>query len=257
VAVLPVQGDAECLCSTERLLCNSKHAVLLLPGGGGGVDALPCANPTLAADCSPHSCLHPSPATNRHRTVPLVCRAWRQQVNSSPQLLQAMRLEFDSQVQPASARLQSLLEWMLRYSITHVRSLNMEVLQHGDGMHAIAAVDGLSALLGACGAAGALEDLTVRHDLPTLAHSWLPSMRRLRRLTLIAEITEDEQWEDEAMQLCFDPPSWALGSLEDLDLLAPQVEIAPRAHLPPSLTRLRVSGLTGNALPPQVCRQLC
>lgn len=195
---------------------------------------------------------HPA---HRHRTVPLVCRAWRQQVNSSPQLLQAMRVVLDSERQPASARLQSLLEWMLRYGITRVQSLYLEVLQHGDGMHAIAAVDGLSALLGACGAAGALEELTVRHNLPTLAHSWLPGMRRLRRLSLTAEITEDEQWEDEAMQLCFDPPSWALGCLEDLDLMAPQVALAPRVRLPPSLTRLRVSGLTGNALPPQVCRQ--
>lgn len=119
-------------------------------------------------------------------------------------------------------------------------------------MHAFAAVEGLSALLGACGAAGALEKLNVRHDLPTLARCWLPGMRHLRQLTLIAEDTGIDQWEVAPQQLCYDPPPWAFSGLEHLSLAASQVEIVPTAHLPTSLTRLHVCGLTGIALPLQV-----
>ncbi len=90
--------------------------------------------------------------------MPLVCRAWRQQVNSSPQLLRNMQLHLDSHVQPASARLQSFLEWMLRYAVSHVRSLDLEITEYGDGACPTAVVEGLSALLGACGAAGLLEE---------------------------------------------------------------------------------------------------
>jgi len=117
--------------------------------------------------------------------VPLVCRAWRQQVNSSPQLLRSMQLELGSQRQPAHARLQSFLEWMLRYSISHVRSLDLEIFEYNDGACPTAVVEGLSALLGACGAAGSLEELHVRHNVPATARCWLSGMRRLRKLSPI------------------------------------------------------------------------
>lgn len=52
--------------------------------------------------------------------------------------------------------------------------------------------------------------------------------------------------------MTFDPPSRCLLGLEELNLSADHVVLAPTAHLPSSLTRLCISGLDSDELPSQV-----
>ncbi len=88
----------------------------------------------------------------------------------------------------------------------------------------------------------------MQHNVPATARCWLSGMRRLRKLSFTIE--DDGLWD--VGQLCFDPPPRALAGLENLTLAARRVDVTPRAHLPPSLTRVYMLGFTGAALPPQV-----
>lgn len=183
--------------------------------------------------------------------MPLVCRSWRQQLNSSPQLLWRVNVAFAGSRAPA--RLAGFYKWMLRCGLRHVRCLSLrlepDLDREEDDPPRHEAAETLSALLSACGAAGALEQLMVRHNVPAYSLSWLAAFSTLRRLHIA---TDTPEMMNGAADEVFNPPEWALGGLEDLSLAARALAVPPGAHLPRSLVRLHLLGLIPQDLPPQV-----
>lgn len=193
----------------------------------------------------PHRPRH-APA-RRHRTIPFVCRSWWQQLNDSPQLLQDVALKFVGAQAPV--RFRSFCERVLRRGAGGMRRLKLN-LDLENAYSELAAQEmgaTLALLLGACGAAGSLEELRLKEAVGA-STCWLAAMRRLRQLHIEVcySVDVDEIW------LTFDSPSWCLAGLEELSLDADRVKLAPTAHLPCTLTRLYISGLEGGELPIQV-----
>lgn len=182
--------------------------------------------------------------------MPFACRSWRQQLNSSPQLLHTITVEFKQQ--PSPDRFRSFFEWMHRWDTSRVRLLTLHVAVSPDAEWAaqeLAAM--LAALLCACGTAGALRQLRLKHNLNVTTTAWLATMRQLSVLH-IDVYDEGFSWE---AHLEYDPPKWSLAGLQELNLLATHTAIPATAHLPTALTRLWIEGTHAHnsALPSQVC----
>ncbi|PRW59853.1 5 -nucleotidase [Chlorella sorokiniana] len=191
-------------------------------------------------------CWAPLELCERHRTVPFVCRAWRHQLNNSPQLLQNITACFPGQL-PA-ARFRSFYEWMLRWGTRHTQTLDLDVVQDGieDELDSQELGQILTALLCACGAAGQLRQLLLYHNSIAESTCWLATMRQLRVLHV-----EVLAMDDVDAVLDFDPPQWSLASLEQLWLSASRLRVEPTAHLPVSLTTMHLERLQGTSLPSQ------
>lgn len=167
--------------------------------------------------------------------APLVCRRWRQLVNSAP-LLQLVEAEF-SDVQ--LLQLRSFCEWVLLRAAHHVQRLGISLRLSGEESASL-----LAAAVAACGAAGSLVELRLKIFPPDgerfTCSSWMAALRSLRRLTVqVAGILH--------VAASLQP----LAALEDLKLKGVEVELPQAARLPVSLTRLFESCFE-DSLPGQV-----
>lgn len=161
----------------------------------------------------------------------------------------AVQVEFTQQRSPA--RFRSFAEWMLRWGARHVRQLELKLEAELSNNNVLAAEElpaMLPALLSACGAAGALQELRLAHNMKPMNTAWLAAVRQLRLLHI--SVDDVNGYGDSFLE--FDPPRWSLAGLQELLLCAMVVTIPRSAHLPTSLTSLSIDGLQDNPFPVQV-----
>ena len=183
--------------------------------------------------------------TCRHKAVPLVCRRWRQLVNSHP-LLSSVALALSG-----LPRLRSFCEWVLLRASQHVTHLDL-TLGRLLGDEAGEPTGLLAAAVAACGAGGSLAELRLKfssesYDQTFECTTWIAALRSLRRLTIAVE-------GDLNVMVSLQP----LTALQLLTLDGYILHLPPEARLPPSLTQLRLAGQNiSGSLPGQVCTPAC
>lgn len=196
------------------------------------------SSPSVLCTASPDTCPSAFITTCRQRAVPLVFRRL-QQLTDSPTLNATARVKFGgAQCLP---RLRSFSKWLGRHRGS-VRELRLWLDAHAlDADSKGEAAATLAALLAACGTAANLSRLQlVFSPLRFPCTGWLTELHSLRTLALHRGVHDIEG--------CLA----ALGCLDDLQLADPDesLRLGPSAHLPTSLTRVHLDGLTGT-LPQQ------
>ena len=169
-----------------------------------------------------------APALCRQRAA-LTCKRFAA-LACSPHLLREVKIKY-----AFPPELHSLLAWLVRHG-RHVCNLALKDVLEGEPESTI---DGaLAACLGAVGAAGQLEELSL--DGYKLHTEWLPALRSLRHLRL------------DGYPLHISAAIGGLPALGSLELRSNDVCFAAGARLPPTITRLHVEAGNDEEMPEQV-----
>ena len=76
----------------------------------------------MSSCCS--GCFAPALPCHRHRSLALVCKQWEQLVHS-PALLASLDVSIQASLERLMPRLRSLVEWLARRAVGHVRQLRL------------------------------------------------------------------------------------------------------------------------------------
>ncbi|KAI3429785.1 hypothetical protein D9Q98_010098 [Chlorella vulgaris] len=185
----------------------------------------------------------------RHRTLALVCRRWRQLLYST-QLLHSVAITRERLVTSSEPAMRSLCSWLQHHAAPHVQRLEIKLAASnghwGGAMQFEDLHEQFVASLVACGAAGQLTSLHITIDCPLwLRAGELGALTSLRSLRIHAfqEGQECEQYDHDSSA---DPETVhldgaaVLTALQDLCLGGDVVGITD--PLPLSLTSLHVDG---------------
>lgn len=132
------------------------------------------------------------PSTCRQRSVPLVCRRWREQLAHTPRLLRHVdvklivyneRADYRSQCMLTIARVRSLCEWLGRHAAQHMERLRLKIRT---GPHVPLALEGeVSELLGAALAVcSSLTELEISMNLTCILGRRLQALASMQRLSM-------------------------------------------------------------------------
>ena len=173
-----------------------------------------------------------------------MCRRLRSLAHS-PQLVHSIDVAFGRT--NALSRLRAFCSWLLQHAAGAVRHLAVTLhrgklsgskLSAEDAAEAAALLAGLVA---ACGAAGGLEELRLKLNIPFRFSSLMAALRHLKRLDVHI---------DHAVQVS--ASLVPLTAMQELSLNGWPLRLLPEARLPASVTKLQLSGDGSEALPPQV-----